>query len=1219
MSKILVKKIFAGLSAVAAAAALAPASVVFAAAHPVGTNVDASGTVWMIYNGQSGVCRRAYTSAGAFLSYGFNSWSQVVAANADDLALPVCSEGFIPPQDGGIIFSDRGSDQGTGYVISGGMKYGFPTEAAFKGQGYSYSNATWADVSWMSMGGVVNDAAQAHVPGTLINNGGTVQLVGNSGLMGIPDIATFNSWGYSFAKVVPANAADTAKAQTGVMASRQAGQLSPVAMTSTPQPTGPFSASVASTNPAASTVIAGQAIADLAHFTISGSGTVTSVTLKRTGVSADTTLASVFLYDGNVRLTDSATVSSGVITINNPAGLFTVSGSKTVSVRSNIAASTAGQTVGVQLTHINGTALASQPSGNMFSVASAPSNFATVDFNSSTTPSTSSVDPQNDFAVWQNVITVGNEKVQFRSLKLRQVGSIARTDVQNLRLYVDGVMAGSAVASLDNDSYANFDLGSGVMLSTGNRTIKVVADVIGGSNRNMIFSLRQAADAMFVDNQFGQPVLATAASSTFSARESGTISLNAGTLQITKRTDSPTGNITEDASNAVLAKYDVKAFGEPMKIETLRVRVDEDDDDTAFTLRNGALYLDGVQVGSTAAIAADTDTPLAYTEFSFGSSFIVTPGTPRVLEVRADVFDNDGADGLTSTDTIQIEVGAGTSNVQRMSSFGYTTAPSSYQEAGTLTVAVGSLTVAKNTSYANQSIVAPKYNYLIGSYNIQASSTEGANITSVVIDYDEVADAFDASDDITNMYIKIGTYTSPIKSSVSDTANTYSTNVSINAGQTLVMEVWGDVAASSTDGDATADTAESSATVSYTTTNSNTSTSASEVDGQTITSTSGSFSITAVSSQDRIVAANQTVEAVRYNFAATSDTYTVSEIQFHVGSSTIASAINMVEIYDAANPSVKIGEAPMAQETNTAALITGLSFQVPTNTDKNMIVKFALNTIGVGAGTSGVNAVVDLDWIKYIDSLGTQTSDDTPGVGNTEPAGEDIIVYKSIPTVSFVDVTNTKLVNGSPVDLYKFSVTASSQGPIRLKQFKLPIAWTDGSGAGDTLELESFKLYENGADITTEVVIQDQAGNSAESTSGLTEADSTLVISWATTKEGTVLTGQTNTYIVKATPQGFNVGDASATPQDSISLYLAGDAAVPTASHSYLNGVSGITTIWGLHDSAAATGSGEAHSFIWSDYSASPHAVNENASSSADWWNGYKVLNLDLSSEGWND
>jgi hypothetical protein len=52
MSKNLAKKIFAGLSAVAAASALVP-TLVFAAAHPVGTNVNYQGTVWMIYNGGS--------------------------------------------------------------------------------------------------------------------------------------------------------------------------------------------------------------------------------------------------------------------------------------------------------------------------------------------------------------------------------------------------------------------------------------------------------------------------------------------------------------------------------------------------------------------------------------------------------------------------------------------------------------------------------------------------------------------------------------------------------------------------------------------------------------------------------------------------------------------------------------------------------------------------------------------------------------------------------------------------------------------------------------------------------------------------------------------------------------------------------------------------------------------------------------------------------------
>src|SRR5690349_2329769 len=72
-----------------------------AAVHTAGTNVVSQGTIFMITDdGQ----RRPYTSAGAFLSYGFNSWSTVQQATSEDLALPIGS--FIPPRDGKIICSD---------------------------------------------------------------------------------------------------------------------------------------------------------------------------------------------------------------------------------------------------------------------------------------------------------------------------------------------------------------------------------------------------------------------------------------------------------------------------------------------------------------------------------------------------------------------------------------------------------------------------------------------------------------------------------------------------------------------------------------------------------------------------------------------------------------------------------------------------------------------------------------------------------------------------------------------------------------------------------------------------------------------------------------------------------------------------------------------------------------------------------------------------------
>ena len=997
-------------------------------------------------------------------------------------------------------------------------------------------------------------------------------------------------------------------------------------VSTTPAVTTSVTVALAAHSPASSTVVAGQAIADLAHFTFTNNGTdaakIVKLIVKKTGVSADTTLPSIYLYDGMTRLTDAASVSSGNITFNDANGLFTLAAgaSKTVAVKANIAASTSGQTVGVAInsaadvtTDNSGDTIGgTYPlTGATHSVASA--SMATVDFNTTTSPATTTINPQNEYTVWQNTITIGTRKVKMYSLQLRQIGSVNTADLANFKFYVAGVQKGTTITSLDANGYVTFDLSAAPLdLETGSRELKVVADVVGGSNRNFSFSMRQAGDAYFVDTEFNQPVLPTAASSTFSARTTGTITIDTGTLTFTKKADSPSGTVVNTASNQVLARYEVKAAGESMKVESLRVRIDDDDADD-IELRNGALYLDGVQVGSTAAISGDTGTDPDYTEFTFGSSFIVVPGTTRVLEVRADIYDSLSTNDIAANDTLQVELGAGTSNVQRMTSLGYGTYPSTYAEANTLTVGTGTLTASLDTSYTNHNIVAPKYGYKIGSYKISSNSTEGATITSVVIDYDEVADAFDASDDITNMYIKMGTYTSPVKSTIADTANTYSTNFNVAANQTITLEIWGDIASTATDGDGTADTAESSVTVSYTTGVSATSTSAAEVDGQTITATTGTFvaALDGATPLNRIVAGNQEVEAAKFKWTATNETYTIKEVQIAISSATVASAINEVRLYDG---TTLLGSAPVAQETNTAALITGLNVGVTANQTKTLSVRYMLNPIGSNAGTSQVNAVATLDLVKYQDSQGVETSDDTPGASDTEPAGNEMYVYKSVPTVERVSLTPATLVNGAALDIYKFIVRASAGGDLALKQFILTAAWSDG-GTADTLELESVKLFEDGTDVTASVVIQDEDGNSVESTSGLLEGDEDLTISWATGYESVIPAGGYKTYTVRATPQGFRMTGAD-TSGDSVSLYLAGDTA-HNSTKLYLNGTATAATLWGLHTAAAVTGSGTLYEFIWSDMNLISHATTENATSSADWANGYKVMNLDLEGQTW--
>ncbi|MEK7075626.1 MAG: hypothetical protein AAB948_02440, partial [Patescibacteria group bacterium] len=581
MQTSLAKKIFAIGSTSAMLLAAVP-FVASAAVHSAGTNVVSNGTVYFVNsNGQ----KQPYTSAGAFLSYGFNTWADVVPASAEDMALPTGS--FVPPSDGSLI-----NDKGTVYLMVNGMPSGFTTEPNFLGSGYSYKNVLAGDVSFLAKGSNISTTAMSHPVGTLVNDKGTVYLMTASGKMGIPSLSTFNSWGYSFAKVVPANSYDSAVSMSsGIMNARVVGQLNPTGSTvNIPPVSGTLSVSAASDMPVTRTLVKGEAVSDLAHFTFYGTGTVTAVTLKRFGVSADATLNNVYLFDGSTRLTDSASVSSGsTINFTSNSGLFTVNGSKTVAVRADIlSTAAAGETVGVQLTSAmsgSNTVSGAPVSGNLHTVATA--TLATVALGAVT--QSGATNPGVDINVWQSTATVSTRDVLMTRLALRQVGSIVSADVNNFKLFVDGVQVSSA-ASLDSNGYVTFSFSKA--LTTGNRTLKVTADVIGGSGRNVEFSLRGAYDISVTDTQYNAGVTATASS--FPLDAGATFNISAGSMTVVKATDSQSQNVTLGATDQTLAKYTFTAYGEQIKVETLIVGVITTGGTvTEHTLRNVRILVNG--------------------------------------------------------------------------------------------------------------------------------------------------------------------------------------------------------------------------------------------------------------------------------------------------------------------------------------------------------------------------------------------------------------------------------------------------------------------------------------------------------------------------------------------------------------------------------------------------------------------------------------------------
>ncbi|OGZ72548.1 MAG: hypothetical protein A2908_01600 [Candidatus Staskawiczbacteria bacterium RIFCSPLOWO2_01_FULL_38_12b] len=990
---------------------------------------------------------------------------------------------------------------------------------------------------------------------------------------------------------------------------------------------------LASDNPATGTIVDGQALAPLAKLTFTNGDNaevkVTGLKLKRIGVSADASLTNVYLFNGAVRLTDGSAVSSSMVNFNNTSGLFTVPSmsSMTVWVLADVNG-TSGETVGMQI--VSSSDVSSNASsikgtypitGNLMTLATG--TLAGVEWNATITPLAAEVDPQDGYTVFQNSVIVTTRAVDMTRISFRKTGSISNTDLQNFKLYVDGVQVGStqqlAADSLDQ-SYVTFDLtGAPKRLEAGTRVVKVLADIIGGSSLTFTMHLWNVADVTVVDTQYGANILSDLISdATFTKRSTGEQTINSGTLTITKLTSSPSGDIVDAASNALLAKFEFKAAGEKVKIETLYISANVN---TAAVsgLRNGAIYANGIQIGSTTTLYDPADSSFDYTTFNLGSSLIVEPGSPVILEVRGDIYDtgtSDSTNDIVSGSTIQVTIEGASTNNNGTGLVSSTTLdiPSADVSGNTLTVAQGTLSLSLDPAYSAHSVVAPLFAYKVADYNLVASTSEAVNISTINVAVDEV------STYATNLYVKYGTLMTSVKPTVAAT-NAWSINYTLAKGETIPVEVYMDVASGMNVGTGTVVLDVDSTTVS-----SAVAANSAAVTGQALTYTSGTLTTEFASTpQSQVVSGSQQVEIGRWKFISSYNEFTLTEIKIDPDKNTspgtsdnAEDAISSLTLWDG---TTQIGTAQSFNNIDTSGstggyYFTGLNVLVPASTTKTLIAKATLSTPSATNGNSGLRIIPALTFVEYMNNQGT-VSTVTDSTGDLYE-GNSTYVFKAVPTISQVDLTNSAIFNGQVVDLYRFKVAAPTQGDVNVKQFKLALSWSDVND--QALEIESIKLLKDGVDITASVSIVDEdSGATLESTSGASELNSQIVVTWDGTTEDTISAGDSTTYTIRGTPQEF----ASTTiGKDSVALTFTTDAADVSFGSTtvdfvgFINVGTSLTGILKLYSAAAADASADDANLIWSDSSAVAHSASTTAGT-GDWTNSY-LLKDSLTSEVWS-
>ncbi len=411
-----------------------------------------------------------------------------------------------------------------------------------------------------------------------------------------------------------------------------------------------------------------EAGAILGEFKFTGDGTVTSLELMKLGNSTNASLTNVYLYDGATRLTDAASViTGGYIRFNKPNGLFTVDGSKTITVRADIAnTADASGTVIISvssLTLFGDTATSiSGVTGGELSFQSV--NTASVSMSANTVSASSPNSGQMQYPIFRAPLTVTGQNVTLHAVTFKYIGSAPYDAIANAKLFVAGVNVGD-IASVNQNGYLVYDLSnSPVKINSGNE-IEVRADLVKGASLSFSLSIENTADLMLRDSQVNVGIAASGI-----PNSAGLISIGTGTLTVSTNNTVGSTKVLSGATNVAIGKYKLQAFGTDIKVLNLTA-------------------LPSVTGSSNATATASTLT-------GTGAATIGTGGSGYTSIPAVTV-----AGTIVSAGTTATAVSNATGTVATMSSFG-----SGYTSAPTVTVTGGTCTTAPTaTAFVSGGVV----------------------------------------------------------------------------------------------------------------------------------------------------------------------------------------------------------------------------------------------------------------------------------------------------------------------------------------------------------------------------------------------------------------------------------------------------------------------------------------------------------------------------------
>ena len=462
---------------------------------------------------------------------------------------------------------------------------------------------------------------------------------------------------FNFTVKVPSSKANGTYTETFNLVSENLGWLNlpisfPITVSGTS--TGDVTISLASDTPQGQTLPQGATGVSFAKFKLIGTGTISSLKIHRFGVGSTDAFDSVYLYEGDKRLTSGRSVSSSsqMVEFNNLN--YSVSGTKYLTVVADLVDGKQGQH-GFEILSASDVSLSSVSGsfpikGQLFAIGDEQASLVTI--SKLTDPSNPNVGEMADLAKFK--IQNGAHNTKLYRISLVQTGDVNNSDLSNLELWnTNDDKKLASVDSLSGDKI-NFVLDTPYSMPNGTtRQFTVKGQTSGRSDRTVKMYLEYTADMLITDQQYG-----------FGARidnqYNGTIGLSEVRLQggdITIGFSGPTtGDITKNGQDQAMLNFAISSASRQVEVKKLSFKLTGD---AAAKLWNTApnpdeIYFSDIKLSETdssyattigtlmgpkSLVAACTDA--AECTITYNESFYVDGGNTRYMQLTWDVANLD--------------------------------------------------------------------------------------------------------------------------------------------------------------------------------------------------------------------------------------------------------------------------------------------------------------------------------------------------------------------------------------------------------------------------------------------------------------------------------------------------------------------------------------------------------------------------------------------------